>query len=158
MRKVLFGTLVALCCVAAPQAARAGIIVEASLGKGGVVSPDRQWTQTNLMIAPGATLLGMLRLQLGFATDFADTEGSKTDFQLRPMVTIKPPLLPIHARAVFAVQDLRRDARIAYGGAAGLNFSILGIGVFAEAGLLPTSIMNRINWIIEGRVGASVAF
>lgn len=157
MRKPIFALVLAL-GLAAPAAARAGFILEGSLGKGGVVSPDQSWTQTNLMIAPGLTLLSMLRLQVGFATDFADTEGSETDFQIRPMITIKPPLLPIHARAIFAVQDLRRDARVAYGGAAGLNLSLFGIGVFAEAGLLPTSIASEINWIVEGRVGASVAF
>lgn len=158
MRKLLSALVVCL-CMSVPFAARAGIIVEGSLGKGGTVKPDKHWNPTNVMVAPGVTLLAdILRLQLGLVGDVPDVQNSKFDLQLRPMLTVKPPILPLHVRAIFAVQSLIHDVRVAYGGAVGLNISLFGIGVFAEAGLLPTSINSEINWVIEGRVGASVAF
>jgi hypothetical protein len=165
MRRLLLGTLLAsvlAAVVAAPLTAEAGFIVEGSLGKGRVVEPSSGWTQTNVMVSPGLTFIGsILRLQLGIAADMPDGDKPETDefdLQLRPMLTIKPPLLPIHARAIFAVQNIVDDVRVAYGGAAGLNLSLFGIGVFAEAGLLPTSINSTINWVVEARIGASVGF
>ncbi len=158
MRKLLFGLVFAF-GIAAPGAARAGFIVEGSLGKGRVVDPNSRWTQTNVMVAPGLTFIGsILRLQVGLGADLPDVEASEFDLQIRPMITVKPPILPIHARAIFAVQSLAHDVRVAYGGAAGLNLSLFGIGVFAEAGFLPTSINDQINWVVEGRIGASISF
>jgi hypothetical protein len=147
--------------VAVPTAARAGVILEGSLGKGGIVSPDQKWTQTNVMLAPGLTLIGtLIRLQLGLVGDLPDVEDSKFELQFRPMITVKPPLLPLHARAIFAVQNVLGEGatQIAYGGAGGLNLSLFGIGVFAEVGLLPTHIDGTLNWSMEGRIGASLAF
>jgi hypothetical protein len=118
------------------------------------------------MVAPGVSILSLLRLQLGIVGDFADTSGSKTDLELRPMVTIVPPLLPIYGRAIFAIANLagRGGAKreFAYGAAGGVRFGLGPIGVFGEVGVLPRSrdypSGSKFVWIIEGRVGAYLEF
>ena len=167
MRRWFQAALVLSVLVVAP-AARAGWIIEGSLGKGATVSPSpvRQ-TQTNLMIAPGVTFLAdMLRLQLGVVGDLPDVKASKFDLQLRPMFVVAPPILPIYGRAIFAVANVFHNngpkTLFAYGAAAGLKFGLGPVGVFAEAGLLPRSVevmgVSKINWVIEGRIGANVTF
>jgi hypothetical protein len=145
----------------APAAARAGWILEGSVGKGVKVSPSpTHQTQTNLMLAPGVTLLAdILRLEVGFVGDLPDIKNSKFDLQFRPMVVVAPPILPIYGRAIFAVTNvLHGKTTIAYGAAAGLKFGLGPVGVFAEAGVLPRSVASKINWVIEGRLGANLTF
>jgi hypothetical protein len=165
MRKLSLVLGLALVIVA-PASARAGFIVEGSLGKGVSVKPQVKAQETSVMVSPGVTLLSMLRLQLGLLAELPDVEGSNFDLELRPMVTVKPPLLPIHGRLVFAFTDLlNSDERtVAYGVAFGFSFSLVGLGVFAEAGILPRSIEDRATmrdrlwWVVEGRAGVSLAF
>jgi hypothetical protein len=158
MRKWFQGALVC-CLLAMAPAARAGLIVEASVGKGTKFSPKPVTAeQTNVMIAPGVTL-PFVRLELGFAWDLPDTSASKHDLELRPMVVIAPPLLPIYGRAIFAVTNLvHGKTTVAYGAALGLSIGLGPIGVFAEAGILPRSRLSQINWVLEGRLGASIGF
>jgi len=111
-----------------------------------------------------------VRLQLGIVTDFADKSGSKTNLELRPMISIVPPILPIYGRAIFAVTNLAGRSgvkrEIAYGAAGGLRFGLGPIGVFGEVGLLPRSrdfasgsgTSSKFVWIIEGRAGAYLEF
>jgi hypothetical protein len=165
MRRWFQAALVLSVLVVAP-AAHAGFIVEGSLGKGVKVSPSpAKQTQTNIMIAPGVTLLGdILRLEVGFVADLPDVKDSKFNLQFRPMVVVAPPILPIYGRAIFAVTNvLKGKTTIAYGAAAGLKFGLGPVGVFAEAGLLPRSVedatgSSKINWVIEGRLGANLTF
>lgn len=162
MRRWFQATLV-LCVLAFAPAARAGWVLEGSLGKGAKVSPSPvQQTQTNIMITPGYAVLDMLRLELGFVADLPDVKNSKFDLQLRPMITIAPPLLPLYGRAIFAVTNLTEAGgakrTIAYGAALGLQFGLGPVGVFAEAGMLPRSINSQINWVLEGRLGAILSF
>ncbi len=184
MRKfVVAATLTALTLV--PAAARAGFLVDASLGKGYQTAPTpRGWEQLNLEIAPGYApslpVLSMFQLQLGIVTDFADKAGSKTNLELRPMISIVPPVFPLYGRVIFGVNNLfdRGGKReIVYGGALGLRIGIPGIGfvpafgVFAEAGLIPRkrdfaettaggaiTTDSKFAWIVEGRVGAYLDF
>lgn len=182
MRKFLVAaTLTAMILV--PAAARAGFLVEASLGKGYQTSPaPRGWEQLNLNIAPGFApslpVLSMLRFQLGIVTDFGDKAGTKTNLELRPMISLVPPILPIYGRVIFLVNNLfDRDGakrEVAYGAAAGLRIGtpavgvMPAIGVFAEVGLLPrsrdfindtgTGTTSKIAWVTEGRVGAYLDF
>jgi hypothetical protein len=158
MRKWFPGALV-ICLLAIAPAARAGLIVEGSVGKGAKLSPSpTQAEQTNVMIAPGITF-PFLRLELGFAWDLPDIKNSKSDLELRPMLVIAPPLLPLYGRAVFAVTNLvHGKTTIAWGAALGLSIGLGPIGVFAEAGILPRSRLSQINWVLEGRLGASVGF
>lgn len=156
-----------------PAIARANFVLDASLGKGGQVSPEpRAWEQLNLQLAPGwgpsLPVLSMFRLQLGVVMAFADTKGSRSNMELRPMLSIVPPILPLYGRVIFAVNNLwGRDGikrEIAYGGAAGLRIGIPSIGivpafgVFAEAGLLPRSRASKLTWVVEGRAGAYLEF
>jgi hypothetical protein len=154
-----FQGAIVLCLLAVAPVAKAGLIVEGSVGKGAKVGPSPvKAEQTNIMIAPGVTV-PFLRLELGFAFDTPDVKDSKSNLELRPMVVISPPLFPLYGRVVFAVANLvHGKTEVAYGGALGLSLGIGPIGVFAEAGLLPRSRASQINWVIEGRVGASIGF
>jgi len=186
MRKFLVSvTLSTLILI--PAAARAGFLVEASLGKGYEVAPKpsgdgSRWEQLNLNIAPGYApslpVLSMFRLQLGIVTDFGDKAGTKTNLELRPMLSIVPPILPIYGRVIVLVNNIfdRQGAKreVAYGAAAGLRIGtpsigfVPAMGVFAEVGALPrsrefldsagTGTTSKIAWIIEGRVGAYLDF
>jgi hypothetical protein len=182
MRKFLVAaTLAALILI--PAAARAGFLVEASLGQGYQTAPTpRGWEQTNLNIAPGyapsVPVLSMLRLQLGIVTDFGDKANTKTNLELRPMLSLVPPILPIYGRVIFLVNNLfdrgsQSKREIAYGAAVGVRIGtpsvgvMPAIGVFAEVGLLPRNrdfvdstgaTSSKIAWVAEGRVGAYLDF
>jgi hypothetical protein len=176
MRKFLVAaTLTAMTML--PAAARAGFLVEASLGKGAQASPTpvagaSRWEQMNLEISPGFAFLSMFRLQLGVVMDFADKSASKTNMELRPMLSLVPPILPIYGRVVFGVSNLfERDGskrEILYGGVVGVKVGLPGIsfvpalGIFAEAGLIPRKrdfgTDSKLAWIVEGRAGAYINF
>jgi len=169
-----------------PAAARAGFLVEASLGKGYQAAPTpRGWEQLNLEIAPGYApslpVLSMFRLQLGIVTDFADKSGSSTNLELRPMLSIVPPILPIYGRVILEVNNLFERGgskrEVAYGAAVGARIGtpavglVPAIGVFAEVGALPRSRKfsvvdsagtpgtdSKTAWVFEGRVGAYLDF
>ena len=116
---------------------------------------------TNLMIAPGYGFGTFLRAELGLVTAFGDAKNSDFDLELRPMLVIAPPVIPVYGRAVFAVTNLLGDGDtiIAYGGAVGVVFDLMDtVGVFAEAGLLPRSVNDTMTWIVEGRAGVYLAF
>ena len=164
MRRWYQAALVLCFLALAPAVAHAGIILEGSVGKGVKVSPgDAAATQTNLMLTPGVTLLSdILRLEVGFVGDLPDIKNSKFDLQIRPMVVVAPPILPIYGRGIIAVVNLFHNngpkTIVAYGAAAGLKFGLGPVGVFAEAGLLPRSVAGTINWVIEGRAGVALFF
>jgi hypothetical protein len=171
MRKFVMAAVLTL-SVLLPAVSQAGLVVEGSLGQGAQVSSPRAWERINFMVAPGVSIVSLLRLQLGIVGDFADTSGSKTDLELRPMVTIVAPVLPIYGRAIFAIANLagRGGAKreFAYGAAGGVRFGLGPIGVFGEVGVLPrsrefenasgTGTSSKFVWIIEGRVGAYLEF
>ena len=175
MRKFLIAATLST-MILVPAAARAGLVVDASLGKGYQASPTpRGWEQLNLEIAPGykpsLPILSMFRLQLGIVADFADKSGTKTNMELRPMLTFVPPILPIYGRAILVVNNLldRGGKReIAYGAALGARIGtpavgfVPAMGIFAEVGALPRSrdfsTGSKVAWIIEGRAGAYLEF
>jgi hypothetical protein len=182
MRKFLVAaTFTAM--IMAPAAARAGFLLEASLGKGYQASPaPRGWEQLNLEIAPGYApslpVLSMIHLQLGIVMDIADKSGSSTNMELRPMVSLVPPILPLYGRVIFLVSNLLgRDGakrEIAYGAAVGARIGtpsigpVPAMGIFAEVGALPrsrefansatTGTESKIAWVLEPRVGAYLNF
>ncbi len=166
-----------------PAAARAGFLVEASLGQGYMASPTpREWERLNLEVAPGYApslpVLSMFRLQLGIVTDFGNKAGTKTDMELRPMLSVVPPLFPLYGRVIFVVNNLleqggtKRDVQ--YGAALGARIGLPSIGiipsmgVFAEVGALPgkrdfvdsttLTTSSKTAWVLEGRVGAYLDF
>jgi hypothetical protein len=165
MRKLLIvAGLTALMLI--PAAAQAGWLVEGSLGKGYFVSKPRGWDQINFMVAPGWSppVLSLIRLQLGVAVDFADKSNSKTMYELRPMVSICPPILPIFGRAIVAIRNLGGDGDTvyAYGAAGGVRFGLGPIGVFGEVAALgqkiPAGTEKKFMWEVEGRAGAYLEF
>jgi hypothetical protein len=174
MRKFLVAaTFIAMILV--PAAARAGFILEASYGKGYQVAPTpRFWEQSNLELSPGYApslpVLSMIKFQLGIVMDIADGSAlNKTNLQLRPMVSLVPPVLPIYGRVVFVVNNLLKgDREFAYGGVVGARVGIPsitilpGVGVFAEVGYLPRSRdygdSSKFASVIEGRAGAYLYF
>jgi hypothetical protein len=179
MRKFFMAAILTT-IVFVPAAARAGFVLEASYGKGYQVSPSRDWGQSNIELSPGYApslpVLSMLRLQLGIVMDVADGSGANTtNLQLRPMVSLVPPILPIYGRVVFVVENLLKGkTEYAYGGVLGAKIGIPSItilpavGVFAELGVLPrsrqfanstnTGTESKFAWVLEGRVGAYLMF
>jgi hypothetical protein len=159
-----------------PSAARAGFVLDASLGKGYQVTSPRGTEQMNLQLAPGwgpsLPILSMFRLQLGVVLDFADKSGSTTNYELRPMLSIVPPILPIYGRVIVAINNLREvngsKREVAYGGAAGVRIGtpsigmIPSLGVFGELGVLPRSRTfvdgSKVSWVLEARAGAYLEF
>jgi len=182
MRKFLAAaTLTSLFLI--PAAARADIVLEASVGQGYQVAPTpRGWERLNLEITPGYApslpVLSWFRLQLGIVTDFPTKSGSKTDLQLRPMISIVPPVLPIYGRLIFGIANLMESGgakrEITYGAAVGVSVGLPsiavlpGFGVFAEVGALPrkrdypdstaTGTESKLSWVAEGRAGAYLKF
>src|SRR5512137_2677138 len=142
MRKFLVAaTLTVMTLV--PAAARAGFILEASAGKGYQVSPTpRGWEQLNLNIAPGwapsLPVLSMFHLQLGIVTDIADNSGSKTTLELRPTLSLIPPILPLYGRVMVVIGDVlgRYEGKREYpfGGAVGARIGIPGITILPAIG------------------------
>jgi hypothetical protein len=174
MRAFLLASLLA---AAAPSTVHAGLLIEGSLGAGWQTSDQvttasgttlSGTTPVELMVAPGWGFADVLRLQVGFLGHLGDSQSSTFDFELRPMVTVSPPLFPLYLRAIFAVQNLTNDraAKVAYGGALGLRIGVLGAGAFVEAGVLPRTVKvaagstteDRSVWFVEGRVGAYYEF
>ncbi len=145
----------------APLSAHAGFIIEGSVGKGMDLKPEVKATPSNVMVAPGLSLLAdMLRLEVGLVAELPDVKNSKFDFGVRPMVVVSPPVLPIYARGILGFSNLTHKAsrHIEYGAALGFSISLVGLGVFAEAGLLPYSINDQFHWNLEGRLGAFYKF
>jgi hypothetical protein len=186
MRKFLVAATLLTAMILLPAAARAGFLLEASLGKGYQAAPTpRGWEQLNLEIAPGYApslpVLSMFRLQLGIVADFADKSNSSTNMEIRPMLSVVPPIFPLYGRLIFAVNNLfeRNGSKreIAYGGALGVKIGLPGIafvpalGIFAEAGLIPRkrdfaatdaagapTVDSKLAWVVEGRAGAYINF
>jgi hypothetical protein len=141
------------------SAAHAGFILEGSVGKGARVSPSPKGaTQTNIMLAPGFTV-PFLRFELGILNELPDLKNSKYNLELRPMIVLAPPILPLYGRAIFGVTNLLHGkTSIAWGAAGGVKIGVGPLGVFAEAGFLPRSISGTLVWVIEGRLGGYIGF
>lgn len=156
MRKVV-AALVVVVGLAVPVAARAGWVLEGSIGSGIVVESGLNATQTNLMIAPGVTFAEMLRLELGFLGSVSNNAGHQT-FEVRPMLVIAPPILPLYGRLVVSTMGDNRNLSFDLGAALGLQISLAGIGLFAEAGYVPRTVDNDRFRVLEGRAGTFFMF
>jgi hypothetical protein len=164
--------VILIAAIALPAAASAGPTIALSVGSGWQTSPDTERMPTNVMITPGWAF-GVLRAELGVAAALEDVRNPttgrvNTELELRPMLVIAPPLFPLYGRAIVAFTNMLDGPHdVAYGGALGLSFGLLGAGVFAEAGVLPRSVSvptasggteDELRWVAEGRVGVSYSF
>lgn len=162
-RFLVLAALLATAVAGAPAPARAGAVLEGSLGVGMQLDPTVDRTPLNVMLAPGFTFTDYLRLQLGLVANLADVQNSKFDLELRPMVTLAPPVLPLYGRAIVAVQNLVNGPTTwALGGALGVSFGLAGASVFVEAGVLPhdvrTATGDDFRWFAEARAGVGFVF
>ncbi len=154
----LSSALVAAALLLAPLSARAGFLLEGSVGSGLTLSPhsgDR--IPTNLMLTGGSSF-PVIKLELGALASLADVDNSKFDIDLRPMLVVKPPLLPVYGRAILGVSGLvEGPSSLTYGAALGVRLGVLGVGAFAEVGALAKRIKvddkNKDSWFAEGRIG-----
>ena len=145
------------------RTAQAGLTLSGSLGFGGEVSPAQRFAATNAMVAPGYDLFGFIRTELGFVGTLEQVRAGNplnVGWELRPMVVVTAPLLPLYLRLVFAAVDPFSNANRAwaYGGALGCGFALVGLGVFAEMGVLPRSVDRQMSWLLEGRAGVYLGF
>jgi hypothetical protein len=154
----LFPRLIAFGLLLAPLSVRADGIIEASVGSGYRWQPSpRERVPTNIMLAGGYSF-GVAKLELGVLGNLTDVQNSKFDVDLRPMLLIKPPALPIYARGILGVTGLvQGPAALSYGGALGVRLGGLGVGVFLEAGAITRQVeianVKTDTWIAEGRLG-----
>lgn len=155
----LWSGLVALALVLGPASARAGGVFEASVGSGVRWDPSpTERIPTNLMLTGGYSFAGMLKLELGVVGNLNDVKHSKFDLDLRPMVVVAPPVLPIYLRGILGVSGLVEGPQaLNYGGALGVRIGALGLGAFLEAGALSRRIKigseKKDAWMAEGRLG-----
>jgi len=151
MRKLNFLVIVAALCIL-PAAAHAEFLFEGSIGYGLQVSPSVATSGYNVMAAAGVGFLDkILRLELGVAVNRDQFAG--TEYQLRPMVILAPPIIPFYIRGVVACADLFSSSRqFAYGAYLGAEFWWL----FAEVGALPRIINGSTSWTAEARVGLHI--
>jgi len=177
MRKLLLAVAAVAALAAFPRSASAGFLLEGSVAMAAQTSPSVERAPVNVMLAPGWGFAGMLKLELGLVGGLTDLQNSKFDLELRPMLVVAPPFVPLYLRAIFAVQNLiNGPTTYAYGGALGLSFSLFGAGLFVEAGVLPRNVTvdvatnvpvvgtptgatrEEFRWFAEGRVGAAYEF
>lgn len=150
-------TIVALALSSiAPAAARADFSLAVSVGSGWRLDPDSGRIPTNLMLAPGFDVAGeLLRLEVGFVADLPDVRDTDFDVQLRPMLVLNLPPIPLYARLVTGVTKvLNGPLAIAFGAVAGLR-AALGpeTTAFVEAGFVPQAHGDAFESILEGRLG-----
>ena len=121
MRRLTLVAAAALGLSLLPRPVLAGPLLEASVGMGAQQDPSTfQRTQTSLMLAPGWEFAGILKLELGFGANLADTASSRFELELRPMLVVSPPLFPLYLRGIAVVQNLVNGPTTAgYGGALG---------------------------------------
>ncbi len=149
----------ALVMLAGPAVARAGTIIEGSVGSGFRWDPSPvERIPTNVMLAAGYSFASVLKLELGVVGNLADVKHSKFDLDLRPMIVLKPPVLPFYVRGILGVSGLvEGPAALNYGGALGVRLGLLGVGAFLEAGALSRRVKfngeNKDSWVAEGRLG-----
>ncbi|HET6438049.1 MAG TPA: hypothetical protein VFG59_08305 [Anaeromyxobacter sp.] len=150
---------IALALLAGPSAARAGTVLEGSVGSGLRWQPTPvERIPTNVMLAGGYSFAGALKLELGVVGNLADVNHSQFDLDIRPMVVLKPPVLPFYVRGILGVSGLvEGPAAVNYGGALGVRIGALGVGAFLEAGALSRRVtidgQHRDAWVAEGRLG-----
>jgi len=156
----LFAATVAFALALSPLSARAGGILEGSIGSG--IRWDPKPTEripTNVMLAAGYSF-PVVKLELGALASLADVEDSKFDLDLRPMIVVKPPLFPLYVRGILSYSNLVEGPKtFGYGAALGVRIGppAIGVGAFLEAGAITKKLkvgdVEEDVWFAEGRLG-----
>lgn len=151
--------LIALIGCIAGSVYASGFVVSGSVGRGIQVSPSVASEPWNVMITPGYGFLeDLLRIELGIAATFPDIAARNYDLQLRPMLMINPPVIPLYFKVITAVGNLTTSPDFHFGGALGLGFSLLNFSVFVEGGYIPHLQSGNLIHSIEPRAGVSLHF
>lgn len=154
----LIAVPLALALFLVPGAARAGTVFELSAGSGFRWDPSPvERIPTNVMAAIGYSM-PVFKLELGVLGNLADVKDTEFDLELRPMLVVKPPVIPFYARAIAGVSGLvEKPTAFTYGAAVGVRLGALGLGAFVEAGALAKRLEidgeKQDVWIAEGRLG-----
>lgn len=151
--------LVSVAILTAPQLARADLTLAASVGSGLQVAPDKR-IPTNIMVAPGAELLGpLVRAEVGIVADMGDVGGRDFDLQVRPMLLFDPPLIPLYGRLTVGIANLTTGPlAVAFGGSLGAELSLSALSLFGEVGFIPQASGDGFDSIFEGRAGVGFVF
>lgn len=153
--KTLLGAgVLAAALFVAPGSAKADWTLSASLGKG--VSVPLQVHPTTIMVAPGYSLLDLVRVEVGLIADYDEERHYKGDIGIRPMVVVDPPLLPIYGRGILGMKNLFNGAEPEYGMMVGVSFGFLLVSVYGEVGILPPTGDEDVT--VEARAGAMIDF
>ena len=164
LRRVALALAVALAVLSAPKPASARALtwtLTTTAGFGYEVHPSHHEQATNIMAALGLGILwDRIRFELGVLGAYGAlwAHGPRhAELELRPMVRINPPLLPIYGRVIVAgLLPYADRANVAYGGAVGINIPLGRLGIMGEVGTLPRYVQRRMHWILEARAGVSV--
>lgn len=153
-------------CTALPEAATAAPIdVAFSFGQSLQLHPKPvvKAHGSALRVAPSYRLQKNLRLELGVVALVDGARQGRFDLELRPMIVLEPPRLPFYGRLTAGFVRVLSSPRVAFGAAIGSAVTLDGTRFFAEIGTLPRQGRSplgneRLLWLIEGWVGASVPF
>lgn len=148
--------LLALATSAVPAVVRADLSLAASVGSGWELDPDSGRIATNLMLAPGFDVADdIVRFEGGLLADLPDVEDADFDVQLRPMVVLYLPPLPLYGRVVAGLtQVIQGPVAVAFGAAVGLRAAMgPGVAAFVEAGYIPRASGDDFENVLEGRIG-----
>ncbi len=138
---------------AAPVPASAGFFVEGSLGLPWRTSPDLHREPTNVLVTPGYQIT-WVSVELGLVADFAQFERPGA-WGLRPMIGVRPPMLPVYGKLILDVHDLGRDALTSVGGALGASYGLGPVAVFLEGDFIPRKVNDQSLNVLELRLGVS---
>jgi hypothetical protein len=135
--------------------------VSTSLGYGYEFHPLHGTQAENLMVTGGLGFVrDYVRAELGVLGAYGAlrTHGPRNvKLELRPMIRITPPLIPLYARVVFAgLSPFDRTRAIGFGGAIGTSIPIWRLSLFGEVGFLPRYVQQRFHYIAEARAGVAV--
>lgn len=170
MRKTITLALSTLALLAAPLGARAGGLLEVTLGSGlraGLGSTERIPTTAGLALGYG---IPMFKFEVGAFATLGDVKtqvnnqrANKSTWDIRPMVVFSPPVIPFYLRAIASFSDLeQKPVKATFGGALGIGFSLFSVGAFAEAGAVQHRYVVAVpgggtvvkdGWQVEGRLG-----
>lgn len=153
-----------LTVLAAPRPAQARLLtwtLSGSAGYGYEFHPLHGTQATNLMLTGGLGFIrDYIRLELGVVGAYGairthDRQNIK--LELRPMVRLTPPLVPIYARVIFAgLSPFDASRTVGFGWALGFYLPLGRLAPFIDVGFLPRLVDRQFHWVVEGRAGLGV--